>query len=155
MKITGMLLSTVAMTVAASAFAQSKAPACYEKGTQAELDQCAAGDYAQADQELNRVWKDIQTRYADQPLFLKKLKAAQLLWLQFRDAEVEAKYPLEKGDDARGQYGSSYPMCVGQFKAELTRARTRDLRAWLVGGAEGDVCMGSLKLSDDLIQAKP
>lgn len=47
-----------------------------------------------------------------------------------------------------GSYGSSYPMCVSAYKAELTRARIRELRRWLDGIDEGDICGGSVKTKE-------
>ncbi|MBS0582187.1 MAG: DUF1311 domain-containing protein [Proteobacteria bacterium] len=134
--------------------AQDEKIVCRENGTQLELNQCAADEYTRTDNELNQVWKQIQLKYADQSLFLKKLKAAQLLWLQFRDAEMEAKFPVDKQENPRFQYGSVYPMCWAGYKAALTSARVRDLKVWLTGEQEGDVCMGSVKLSDELSKIK-
>jgi hypothetical protein len=36
-------------------------------------------------------------------------------------------------------------MCHALYKAELTQARTRELKVWLDGIEEGDVCAGSVK----------
>ncbi|WP_266169484.1 lysozyme inhibitor LprI family protein [Dyella subtropica] len=125
-------------------------PSCNAAGSQAELNACSAGDFAKADQELNKVWEAILAKYADQPLFLQKLKASQQLWIKFRDAEVEATYPVGKSESPAVQYGSVYPMCVGQAKARLTQQRTEQLKAWLDGVQEGDVCAGSVKNSAEL-----
>jgi uncharacterized protein YecT (DUF1311 family) len=124
--------------------------ACYATGSQAGLNACAASELTKADQQLNTVWKTIQVKYKDQPVFLEKLKASQKLWLQFRDAEVAAHFPLGKGEDAGTQYGSAYPMCVSQLQTELMQQRIEQLQAWLKGAQEGDVCAGSIKNSADL-----
>ena len=135
--------------------AQDEKIVCRENGTQLELNQCAADDFARADNELNQVWKQILSKYCDRPLFLKKLKASQLLWLQFRDAELEAKFPYDKSENPRYEYGSVFPMCWAMYKAQLTVARVKDLKVWLVGEAqEGDVCQGSVKMSADLQSIK-
>jgi uncharacterized protein YecT (DUF1311 family) len=131
-----------------SAFASDVA--CYSSPSQAGLNACAASELTKADQQLNKVWKAILVKYKDQPVFLEKLKASQKLWLQFRDAEVAAHFPVGKGEDAASQYGSSYPMCVTQLQTELTQQRTQQLQAWLNGAQEGDVCAGSIKNSADL-----
>lgn len=123
---------------------------CYESPSQAGLNACAADEFTKADQQLNKVWKAILVKYKDQPVFLEKLKASQKLWLQFRDAEVAAHFPVGKGEDAATQYGSVYPMCVSQAQTELTQQRTQQLQAWLKGTQEGDVCAGSIKNSADL-----
>jgi uncharacterized protein YecT (DUF1311 family) len=147
MKRAALFSALLAMPFAALAGGQED---CNPTGSQRELNACAGDDFAKADAELNRVWKAIQTRYKDQPVFLEKLKASQKLWVQFRDAELEATYPVSKNDDPRAQYGSAYPMCVGEAKATLTRQRTEQLKAWLDGSDEGDVCAGSVKNSTEL-----
>lgn len=130
--------------------AVAQQPDCKAPGTQLEIDACAGADFSKADAELNSVWKSILAKYKDQPQFLDKLKASQRLWLQFRDAELEALYPVAKGQDARIQYGSMYPTCYTGAKAKLTRQRTEQLKVWLDGAQEGDTCSGSIKNSADL-----
>ena len=123
---------------------------CNPQGSQVEVNACAGAEFGRADAELNRVWKAIQTRYADQPQFLAQLKTAQRAWLAFRDAEMAAKFPLASGERANVQYGSVYPMCESQSKAELTMQRVAQLKVWLDGVEEGDVCSGSVKPKDQL-----
>jgi uncharacterized protein YecT (DUF1311 family) len=57
-----------------------------------------------------------------------KLKKAQKLWLEFRDAEVATLFgeanPL-------GTYGPEYPMCVSIARWKLARARTSQLKRLL------------------------
>lgn len=96
------------------------------------------------------MWQQIHTNYADQPQFLSRLRVARRAWLTFRDAEVDATYPLTKDQNPQVQYGSVYPMCVGETNATLTRQRTKPLRAWLDGVEEGDVCAGSVKRPSEL-----
>lgn len=143
-------LSALMMVLPFAAVAAGPQVACNPNGNQLELNACSAGDFAKADQELNKVWKAIQTKYKDQPVFLEKLKVSQKLWLQFRDAEVEANYPVGKNENPSAQYGSVYPMCVGTVKARLTQQRTEQLKAWLDGAQEGDACSGSIKNSAEL-----
>ena len=59
---------------------------------------------------------------------LEELRAAQRLWVQFRDAE--AKY--EADVDARG--GSLYPQLYNATRTALTKARTTQLHGLLKGG---------------------
>ncbi|MGY3040437.1 uncharacterized protein YecT (DUF1311 family) [Rhodanobacter sp. TND4EL1] len=123
---------------------------CNPQGSQTELNACAGAEFGRADAELNRVWKAIQARYDDQPKFLAQLKKAQQAWLVFRDAEMAAKFPLAPGERANVQYGSVFPMCESGFKARLTTQRVAQLKVWLDGVEEGDVCSGSVKLKDQL-----
>lgn len=118
---------------------------CYTSGSQQDLDECAGSEFSRVDKQLNAVWKRIQEKYADQPVFLKKLTVAQNFWIKFRDAEIDAVYPTKASDNPTVLYGSVYPMCVGMLKARLTRERTAQLKVWLKGIKEGDVCAGSVK----------
>lgn len=107
--------------------------------TQSTMNLDAAAQYKKADKELNAVYKRILKDYAAQPVFLKKFKAAQRLWLQLRDADLAAKYPEP------GSYGSVEPMCKAIYLASLTTERTKFLRVWITGIEEGEVCRGSVK----------
>ncbi|HET6433812.1 lysozyme inhibitor LprI family protein [Dyella sp.] len=141
----------VAAPAAAPGVYAGEAPGdCRAEQTQAGLNACAGAGFAQADAELNRVWRAIVAKYADQPLFLARLKTAQRAWLAFRDTELGARFPLAPGQQAGVQYGSAFPMCESQQKARLTEQRTAQLRAWLDGVEEGDVCSGSIKHKDTL-----
>lgn len=148
MKMVWLFLLGIALPVCA--FGADAQASCYDAPSQAGLNACASSEYAKADQQLNKVWKAILAKYKDQPVFLEKLKASQKLWLQFRDAEVDAHFPLGKDEDAATQYGSVYSMCVSQLQTRLTQQRIQQLQAWLDGAQEGDVCAGSIKSPADL-----
>ncbi|WP_345953963.1 lysozyme inhibitor LprI family protein [Mucilaginibacter sp. PAMB04168] len=107
--------------------------------SQTAMNMNAGSAYEKADKELNAVYRKILKEYAAQPQFIKKLKVAQRLWIQLRDAELAAKYP------ERGSYGSVAPMCESIYLETLTKERTKFLRMWLTGIPEGDVCAGSVK----------
>ena len=102
----------------------------------------AAEDFPAADKELNQVYQEVLRLYADDQAFVKKFRTAQQAWLKFRDAHLEALFPAS---DKGSEYGSVYPMCSGNVLAELTKARTAQLRAWVAGVEEGEVCAGSIK----------
>jgi uncharacterized protein YecT (DUF1311 family) len=82
--------------------------------------------------------------YTEDTAFIKNLKAAQRIWVQFHDAEMKAKYP----DREDAYYGSVQPMCWYSYKTELTEERTKKLKIWVTGIEEGDVCSGSVKTKD-------
>lgn len=115
---------------------------CMETATtQLERNQCATKHLKAANDELNRVYQSILNRYKNDRQFLVKLRNAQQAWQKFRDAELEAKFPFE---DKQARYGSLYPMCANLFLAQRTHERIKDLRQWLDGTDEGDVCTGSV-----------
>ena len=110
--------------------------------TQADLNDTACQAYKKADAELNGVYRQVQTEYRTDKVFLRKLQLAQRAWLVYRDAQLTALFPSEEP----GAYGSVYPMCRCGELSELTNQRTEELKRWLTGTREGDVCAGSLKL---------
>ena len=68
-----------------------------------------------------------------------KIKAAEIAWLKYRDAEMEAIYP---GTDKQYDYGSVYPMCHSMELTAITEHRTQELKLWLEPDEDG-VCNGS------------
>jgi uncharacterized protein YecT (DUF1311 family) len=49
--------------------------------------------YAEADNELNKVYQQILVKYKARTKFIKDLKNAQRRWIEFRDAEYEMTFP--------------------------------------------------------------
>jgi uncharacterized protein YecT (DUF1311 family) len=145
-----MIVSTLAIasaaamagtTPAASATASTSSnDTCMNNAqSQAAMNQCTANSLTAADKELNQVYQQVLSKYAKDTVFIGKLKVAQKAWLAFRDAELAARFP----DNDKSNYGSIYPMCADNELEAMTRQRTEELRAWLKGTQEGDVCAGS------------
>ena len=86
--------------------------------TQTELNIQAAKDAQAADKQLNVVYQRLMKKL-DAPA-RKKLVAAELAWIKFRDLQCEVE-----GDWYRG--GSLASMTYGQCKTRLTRERIKDL----------------------------
>jgi uncharacterized protein YecT (DUF1311 family) len=108
------------------------APICNREGSQSEMNACAAEEFHAADAELNEVYSSIVKEHANNALFLKRLKTSQRLWIQLRDADLAAQFPLAPGQSAQVEYGSIYPLEFAAAKTELTRERIRYLRShWL------------------------
>lgn len=100
-------------------------------------------EYQRADKELNTVYTAILKKYKSDVVFIKNLRNAQRIWVQFRDAEMLAKYP----ERPAGEYGSIQPMCWYIYLQELTQERTAKLKTWLNSSEEGDVCAGSVEVN--------
>jgi len=96
-------------------------------------------EYKKADKELNAVYQKILIKYAKNTAFIKALRESERLWIKFRLAEINLRFP----GDGRG-YGSVYPMCVNSVAEEITKKRTAELKKWLKTYEDGDVCLGSL-----------
>ena len=126
----------------ASAWAGARSGAgqltCNEDGSQAELNACAADEWAAADADLNAAWRQVLARHKDNRLAIEKLRAAQRQWIRLRDADLEALFPLAEGQQAYVEYGSMYPLLFHSAKARATRERTRYLRdAFLQSDTDG------------------
>jgi uncharacterized protein YecT (DUF1311 family) len=120
---------------------EKKSSKCVDSAqTQSDLNNSAGKDSANAERELNATYQGILKKYADDPAFIGRLRTAQRAWLKFRDAQLQMRFPPSN------QAGSVAPMCYASYKAELTQARTRELKVWLDGIEEGDVCAGSVKI---------
>lgn len=110
--------------------------------TQMEMNQNAGERYTVADKELDRVYNQILIDYKNDSNLIEKLKISQRLWIKFRDAELEMKFPEP---DKRFNYGSMYSMCASGYLEQLTKERTKKLMEWLAPIPEGEGCAGSLK----------
>lgn len=69
------------------------------------------------------------------------MKEAQRQWIKFRDAQVKMKYPAYQDADE-----SILPMCRNYYLKELTDNRMQELRLWIDGVEEGDLCSGSIRI---------
>jgi uncharacterized protein YecT (DUF1311 family) len=103
--------------------------------TQAEMNADASAHLRATEAEQRQVLDELRGKAREKTDALATLEAAQRAWEAYRDAHVRALWP--SADD--GRYGTVNPMCVATTKAELTRARTRELRAMLKP-VEGDAC---------------
>jgi uncharacterized protein YecT (DUF1311 family) len=119
--------------------------------TQAEMNAETQSALAKADKELNTVYKAILAEYKADTAFIHSLKAAQRLWIAFRDAELKLKYPASD----TFEYGSVYPMCAALYLEQLTRQRSATLNVWLVGMEEGEACRGSVKFKEERDASDP
>jgi uncharacterized protein YecT (DUF1311 family) len=113
--------------------------------TQLEMRKEACDRFAKADAELDRVYRKILVRSANDAALVAKLQAAQRAWLSFRDAHLESLYP---NPDPMA-YGSVNPMCRCAVLEELTAQRAKQLNdLWVKGTPEGNVCAGSMARAD-------
>lgn len=140
MKISTLFAATLLLLTPYTAQSEVTQTCFQTANTQSQLNQCSRQAYQEADDELNLVYKKIRKLYKDDPVFLDKLKKAQLAWIKLRDADLELKYPHT---DKQGHYGTAYSMCSPMYMTKLTMERVEYLKTWLAGGEEGDVCNGS------------
>ena len=111
--------------------------------TQTEMNDSACAKYKKADAEMNAVYQQVLNKYKNETQFVSKFKAAQRAWIAFRDAHLESLYPEPNKLQA---HGSVNPVCRCSVLTELTAERTKQLKQWLNGAEEGDVCSGSVRM---------
>lgn len=104
---------------------------CTNAGSQTAMNQCASEAFAAADKQLNARYQEIEKRLGNDASAKKLLTAAQRAWVSFRDAECTFS-------SSASAEGSVYPMLVGNCKAQLTSARTDELKNYL-NCKEGDL----------------
>jgi uncharacterized protein YecT (DUF1311 family) len=91
-----------------------------------DANRCWAREAERADSEMTQTYLAAVDKLS-RPV-AEKLKKAQKLWLEFRNAEVAALFGEA---NPRGTYGPEYPMCVSIARWKLARARTRQLKRLL------------------------
>jgi uncharacterized protein YecT (DUF1311 family) len=92
------------------------------------MNTCASEEATRVDNELNRIYKLLLSKVADDPIATVKIKAAEKAWIGYRDAYLEAMYPAE---DKQAEYGSIYPMEAALAAARITREQAGALRELL------------------------
>jgi len=107
--------------------------------SQMDMETQAEESYKKADLELNQTYQAVMQKFKNDKLTKSKIKAAEIAWLKYRDAEMEAIYP---NSDKRFEYGSVYPMCHSMELTAITEHRTQELKLWLEPDEDG-VCNGS------------
>ncbi|MFV8226457.1 lysozyme inhibitor LprI family protein [Christiangramia aquimixticola] len=118
---------------------------CYSQ-TQGDINQNAYDEFKEADKKLNEVYRTIISEYKKDTIFINNLVKSQRLWIQFRDAELEMKYPQYGGK----YYGSVLPMCKALYLKNLTNQRIETLKNWIKGADEGEACNGSVNMKTTL-----
>lgn len=92
---------------------------CQKPASGAEETACFYDAYKKSDAELNQFYRRVQT--VVDGVELVKLKVAQRLWIQFRDANCSAEHELYFG-------GSAASMVEYACLEAVTRHRTDELR---------------------------
>ncbi len=92
--------------------------------TQGQANGCAQKTAAEADKQLNAVYRDAMARVGSDSALRKKLTAAQKAWIGFRDAECALVATGAGG-------GSAAPMVEQGCIEDLTRKRIDVLQGYL------------------------
>jgi uncharacterized protein YecT (DUF1311 family) len=100
---------------------------CRVPQTQSAMNQCAGLDYRRADEELNRIYRQLSRNLTNPRR--EQLTAVQLSWLQFRDDHCEFVSSRYAG-------GSIQPLILQDCLAQVTRSRTEQLKTLLAQSEE-------------------
>lgn len=121
-----------ATLLALAAVAQNPEIDCDNAMAQFELNACAYKEFERADAAMNAQWKltsahmkeidkDFDRTQDNRPGYFDTLLAAQRAWLTYRD-----QHCASEGYSMRG--GSAEPMVISGCQAQLTEARTKQLK---------------------------
>lgn len=112
--------------------------------TQIELNDQSSLVLREAETVMTSSLASIRQLYASDPQFLHCLGESQRAWEVYRDRQLAMVFA--KKDDHKEGYGTVFPMCWAIWKARLTNQRITELKLWLDGIEEGEVCRGSIRV---------
>ena len=119
------LLVGLSLIAGATASVLQAAESCDAPGlSQAELNECYANAYNEADVELNVLYRQITASLNDDEATTELLVAAQRAWVAFRDAECAFSASGVSGGTAHG-------MILAICLAKLTSKRIDDFKDYL------------------------
>ena len=110
------------LSVALNGFGQKqkKQDPCANAQSTAEMRDCAGREYKKVDDELNRVYRQLMSRLDDEG-HKGALKAAQQVWIKYRDANCDFESYLNRG-------GTIEPVVRYNCLTWMTESRTKELR---------------------------
>jgi hypothetical protein len=111
-------------------------------GSQAEINTNQLNKLDLSMIKLDSVYNAVLREYKEQTIFIKNFKKSQLIWGQYLEAQLLARFPED--EEYRG--GSSFGMCYSLYKQELINDRINSINDWLIGFPEGEICGGSVKV---------
>jgi len=128
-------LIAVSFFLALSSFAQERAKKdpcekANQSGVTVDLVECSLKKFAEADAELNKVYRQLMSRLGDKKWAV-KLRTAQQAWIKFRDANCDYVSEFSGGGSA---VTYEYNFCL----AEMTAARTKELQEMINNIKERD-----------------
>ena len=115
--------------------------------TQTEMTICAAEEATAAEAELEQRLQglltgvrmlpaDVRGPHRDMRRALEKIAAAQAAWVRYRDAYIDATFPLE---NKQQEYGTMYSMRVSEIRADMAREQTRHIKILCQDSVAGEL----------------
>jgi len=118
-KVCRLLRAALVALVASPMPATAQTAACAAASTQAELNDCSAQRYREADARLNQVYSQLRARLRD-PRQRSLLEEAERAWIAYRDRECAFETSGTVG-------GSLHPMMQATCLYEKTTIRLAEL----------------------------
>jgi uncharacterized protein YecT (DUF1311 family) len=110
--------------------------------TQSITDEDFCASNKKLDAQLNKLYQQVLVDYRKDKLFILKLREAQRAWIEFSNKHLDSLYPRP------GTYGSVNRTCQCQVMNGLIESRIQQLKQWVDGFEEGEVCAGSVKIKE-------
>ena len=92
--------------------------------------------------KLDSMYSAVIEEYQDQKIFIMNFKKSQVVWKQYMESQLLARFPED--EEYRG--GSCFGMCYALYKQQLIKERISSVNDWLIGFPEGEICGGSVKV---------
>ena len=86
--------------------------------------------YKEAEEKIRDVYRQVLASHLQDTLFQRNLTAAQNIWYQYRDAQINVRFPKQK----RPENDSSNILYIYAYKRQLTEARIKELQSYLENG---------------------
>jgi len=112
------------------------------KKSQTDINLDEANSLTFLNSKLDSMCTAVIVEYQDQKIFIKNFKKSQVVWKQYMESQLLARFPED--EEYRG--GSSFGMCYALYKQLLIKERISSINEWLIGFPEGEICGGSVKV---------
>lgn len=120
-----MMKKVIGLTMLGASMLASSAIAaenCKDPQTQLAMNVCAGKDYEREDARLNKTYKELVAKLEKDRR--EKLKEIQLAWIKYRDLQCDF-------DSSNYEGGSMYSMVRSSCLSQMTKQRSKDLKAML------------------------
>jgi len=124
MKLLSFIMLIVFTVMSGLAEPQKTRNPCPNAQTTVEMRDCAGREYKDADDELNRVYRQLMAKFGNDEGHKTALKTAQQAWIKYRDTHCDFASYLNRG-------GTIEPVVRYNCMSSMTVSRMKELREYL------------------------
>ncbi len=124
MKLLSFIMLIVFTVMSGLAEPQKTRNPCANAQTTVEMRDCAGREYKDADDELNRVYRQLMAKFGNDEGHQTALKTAQQAWIKYRDTNCDFACYLNRG-------GTIEPVVRHNCMSSMTVSRMKELREYL------------------------